>query len=326
MKIGLVLSGGAAKGAYHVGILKALAEHNIEVNIYGGASIGALNAVLAASSCNIEQAYERLNSIWQQLSADSPLKINNKAVAINIGRALATLVASYPNPLAKKAGTFSKVALGYLSDGEGLIDDQPIIDKFDQYVDLENKVQWSDVWVSTFEGTGFEAGVEFLKNEFGIEGKKASYHELKKLSNDVLLETLMASAALPLLYQSRTIDGNTHYDGGVRDNTPIKPLIGKCDICFVSHLSNGSSFDRNEYSSDFTTIIEIRPSDNFVTEQGVLSGVKSMMNFEQDKVDYLAIRGYEDTCSVIENLKRKNKLENQIEYELDEINNLLDEL
>ena len=112
----------------------------------------------------------------------------------------------------------------------------------------------------------------------------------------------------------------------MRDNTPIKPLIGKCDICFVSHLSNGSSFDRNKYSSDFTTIIEIRPSDPFVTERGFLSSVKSMINFDQVKVNYLANRGYEDTCRVIENLKRKNELETQIENELDEIDSLLDGL
>jgi len=61
MKIGLVLSGGAAKGAYHVGILKAFAEHNIEVDFYSGASIGSLNAVLSASSSNVMEAYKKLN-------------------------------------------------------------------------------------------------------------------------------------------------------------------------------------------------------------------------------------------------------------------------
>jgi len=326
MKIGLVLSGGAAKGAYHVGILKALHEHNIEVDIYSGASIGALNAVISASAPSMAEAYERLESVWRDLTVNNPVKVNKNAIFISIAKALSALAASYPNPLARKAVIAAGVLIKQFSDDKGLLDEQPILDKFNQYVDLSKRSTWSEIWVSTFEGAGYEALIEFVQSELGIDGKEANYHDLKTLSNDVLIETLMASAALPLLYQTRTIEGKTHYDGGIRDNTPISPLIGKCDVCFVSHLSNGSNFNRNEYDLTQTKIIEIRPNAKFVTEEGTLSGVQSMMNFSKDKVNYLTTMGYEDTYKVIKKLRDKDELELTIENELNEIDMLLAKL
>ena len=44
-KIGLVLSGGGAKGFAHVGVLKVLEEKNIEIDIISGTSMGAIIAV-----------------------------------------------------------------------------------------------------------------------------------------------------------------------------------------------------------------------------------------------------------------------------------------
>lgn len=326
MRIGLVLSGGAAKGAYHVGIIKALNEYDINIDIYAGASVGALNAVISASAPSMGEAHKRLELIWQELVENSPVKVNEKAVFVSIAKALAALSASYPHPIARKAGATARIALNQFTDEEGFLDDKPIIDKFHEYVDLTQKDKWSDIWVSTFEGAGYEAVFEFIKNELGIDGKSAKYHELKTLSDEKLFETVMASAALPLLYQTRTIQGKTHYDGGIRDNTPVKELIGKCDVCFVSHLSNGSNFNRHDYDSNETQIIEIRPSADFVTEEGSLADVQAMMNFSKDKVEYLVKMGYEDTSKVLTELKNKSVLEQKLESEMDEIEALLNQL
>ncbi|QPR88248.1 patatin-like phospholipase family protein [Aeromonas hydrophila] len=326
MKIGLVLSGGAAKGAYHVGILKAFHEKNIKIDIYSGASIGALNAVIAASAPSMANAYKRLELVWQDLTVNNPLKLNEKAVLINIAKMLAVLAASYPSPIARKAGTVARILIDQCTDDEGLLDEQPILEKFHQYVDLNNKAEWSDIWVSTFEGSGYEAIAEFIKSELGINGKIATYHELKTLSDDDLFQVVMASAALPLLYQTRTIAGKTHYDGGIRDNTPVEKLIGRCDICFVSHLSNGSDFSRHEYDSSQTRIIEIRPANKFVTEKGGLASVQAMMNFSKYKVNYLVEMGYSDTLRVINKINGQVGLEHQVNLELSEIDALLNQL
>ena len=49
-KLGLVLSGGGAKGAYHVGVIKALYELGIQIDMLSGASIGALNGAVLLSA------------------------------------------------------------------------------------------------------------------------------------------------------------------------------------------------------------------------------------------------------------------------------------
>ena len=41
-KVGLVLSGGGAKGLYHIGVLKALEEHDIPIDYVSGTSMGAI--------------------------------------------------------------------------------------------------------------------------------------------------------------------------------------------------------------------------------------------------------------------------------------------
>ena len=58
-KLGLVLSGGGAKGAYEVGVIRALAEYGIEPQVVSGASIGAINGSIVASSSDIAQGRSR---------------------------------------------------------------------------------------------------------------------------------------------------------------------------------------------------------------------------------------------------------------------------
>jgi predicted acylesterase/phospholipase RssA len=62
MKIGLVLAGGGAKGAYQVGVLRALDEAGIRPAVIAGTSIGAFNAVLTLINSQEREA------IWQNLA------------------------------------------------------------------------------------------------------------------------------------------------------------------------------------------------------------------------------------------------------------------
>ncbi len=61
-KVGLVLSGGGAKGIYQVGMLRALEEHGLEKKdlVMTGTSIGAMNALLYA--CGESSLPERIHS------------------------------------------------------------------------------------------------------------------------------------------------------------------------------------------------------------------------------------------------------------------------
>lgn len=67
LKIGVVLSGGGAKGAYQVGFLKALAEYHIEPYAIAGTSIGAVHGAICASSKNTQEAYEKVEALWERI-------------------------------------------------------------------------------------------------------------------------------------------------------------------------------------------------------------------------------------------------------------------
>ena len=68
IKIGMVFSGGGHRGAFQVGILKALSQIGIEPSVIAGTSIGALNGAIVASSSSMLDAVEKLESLWLRLN------------------------------------------------------------------------------------------------------------------------------------------------------------------------------------------------------------------------------------------------------------------
>ncbi len=80
-KIGLVLSGGGAKGAYQIGVWKALEDLGIaqNISIFSGTSAGALNAVILA------QGDTRLaEEIWNEISSkDIPTNLRPLSIYLH---------------------------------------------------------------------------------------------------------------------------------------------------------------------------------------------------------------------------------------------------
>jgi len=72
---GLVLEGGGAKGAYHVGAYKALMELGVEIGGIAGTSIGALNGALL-----VQGDLEKLEDIWVNTKSSDLFNIDEKAL------------------------------------------------------------------------------------------------------------------------------------------------------------------------------------------------------------------------------------------------------
>ena len=74
-KIGLVLSGGAARGLAHVGVLKALEEQGIHIDAIAGTSMGAVIGGLYASGYKIDELEKLAMGIdWQEALSDAPAR------------------------------------------------------------------------------------------------------------------------------------------------------------------------------------------------------------------------------------------------------------
>lgn len=75
MKLGLALSGGGIRGAAHIGVLKALEENNIKIDVIGGTSSGGLIASLYAMDYKPEYIYH----LFKRYSKDV-VNMDNKPI------------------------------------------------------------------------------------------------------------------------------------------------------------------------------------------------------------------------------------------------------
>ena len=67
----------------------------------------------------------------------------------------------------------------------------------------------------------------------------AQAHHLNKRSIDEMKKLLCATSAIPVAFQPEDINGDIHFDGGLLDNVPIKPLIKeKCTHALIIYLDN----------------------------------------------------------------------------------------
>ena len=72
MKIGLALSGGGVKGAAHIGVIKALEENDIKIDMISGASIGSAVAVLYAMGYNTSEMLRLFNYFSKEILRADP--------------------------------------------------------------------------------------------------------------------------------------------------------------------------------------------------------------------------------------------------------------
>ena len=184
--IGLVLSGGGAKGAYEVGVWKAICEAGLDDRIcaMSGSSVGSLCAVLFSSI----REPGKCESVWSAAMTD--------AFEVNIGSILATALANGPalEKYANDDGFMSKAALRRVIDA--------------------NLPTWPPQIPVSVYATTTEASTR----------KRMSFR-LDTLSRTDMLDRVIASCALPVLFSPQTIDGSRHVDGGLVDNRPVAPIV-----------------------------------------------------------------------------------------------------
>ena len=186
-KWGLVLSGGGTKGAYEIGVWKALKKIGIPLNGISGTSIGALNAALFLC-CDLK----KIEEIYRNIKLTDVLPVaGNIDADKNIFDPSNLLV----------------ITREFLSQ-HGL-DNAPLRNMLSKYLDIE-KIYTSplDLGIVTYNVKTREA-FELFKED--IEKEK-------------LLDYLLASANFPI-YKTHNVDGKRFWDGGLYDNMPFNPLI-----------------------------------------------------------------------------------------------------
>jgi NTE family protein len=306
-KLGLVLSGGGAKGAYEAGVIRALAELGIEPEVISGASIGSVNGAVVASASSIHAAADELSMIWTGIDSEKVIKAGLTSKRLLALTGLHSLVSRYLNidPVTLFAGLASKRFAGKLFKPEdlatiALLDQSPLEEILVQTVDFPNLCSPSskDFYVALFSG-GEGDTPDFWKPiiKYAVGAGKSEFKKIKNYSPQDALRLVMASAAIPMAYKPVQIDGKWYYDGGmgkrvnVQGNTPATPLITSgCTHAIVVMLGNGVLWDRYEWPD--LTAIEIRPKKD-------MSGLFAMLDFNPKRIQELMNFGYQDAMESI---------------------------
>lgn len=276
---GLVLAGGGGKGAYQVGVIKALAEQGWQDSIVGvaGSSIGALNAVLFA-----QKDVEKMEKIWNEVRPADILDIDLSVREIR-------------EELEEKYAAFrtflESVSLEeYLKKAaqEGICSREGLEDIIRHKVDLE-KVRNSRV--------NIYATIAHMKD--GIP--KAEYCLLNGKKEEEIIPILLASSALPVVYDAVKIDGVLYRDGGIADNVPCKPLQDEgIENLIVVRLKEGM-VQPTAFEPEKGYQLEICPSHDL---GDFISGT---INFEHENILYRIALGYYDTVCILRELELANK-------------------
>jgi NTE family protein len=193
-KIGLVLSGGGAKGFAHIGVLKVLEEAGIKIDYIGGTSMGAVIGGLYASGYNASQ----IDSIFKRTNFDE--LINDY-----IPRSSKNFYGKKNDELYAIVLPFSNFRVGIpeaLSKGMYNYNLLSSLTRNVRHIRDFNKLPTPFLCI----GTNIETGEEVLLNKGN------------------LVQAMMASSAFPSLFTPVEIDGNLLVDGGVVNNYPIKEV------------------------------------------------------------------------------------------------------
>ncbi|BFO05318.1 patatin-like phospholipase family protein [Pseudomonas guariconensis] len=193
-KVGLVLSGGAARGIAHIGVLKALEEQGVRIDAIAGTSMGAVIGGLYASGYSVEELEKLATTLdWQQALSDAPPR---KDV-----------------PFRRKQDDrdfLVKQKLSFRDDGSlglplGVIQGQNLS------LLLESKL------AHTADTRDFDK----LPIPFRAVATDIASGEKVVFSRGHLPQVIRASMSIPAVFAPVELDGRLLVDGGMVDNIPV---------------------------------------------------------------------------------------------------------
>lgn len=183
----VVLSGGGAKGAYEIGVWKALRRLGINYDIITGTSVGALNGVLM-----VQDNYYKALKLWYYMDYDKVIDIEIKG--------------KYSTKKGKEE-IIKKYAKGMINGGYKLSGLEKVIDgALDEKKFMSSKIDYGLV----------------ITNASSLKPKFVKKNNLK---NGELKNYLLASSSCFPAFKPTKIGNNLYIDGGYCDNLPINLAI-----------------------------------------------------------------------------------------------------
>ena len=266
MSIGLVLSGGGAKGLAHVGVLKVLEREGIPIDYIGGTSMGGLVGGLYAVGYTSEQLDTISHELqWKKLLADEKdrldLPLQEK---YDYDRYIITLP-----------------VIGYVPGlPKGLKEGQLVIN-------VLNKLTWSVNDIKDFS----ELPTPFFCVATNLENGDTVLIEHGDLS-----KALRATMSIPSIFNPIEIDGKSLIDGGIVNNFPVDIMMAK-GVDYVIGVDVGAPlFKKDEISSVLNILDQIS---SFHQQERYKTNIYLTDLYIQPDITGLSAMSFDDVTDVI---------------------------
>lgn len=189
VKRALVLGGGGARGAFEIGVWKALNELNYQPDIVTGTSVGALNGALF-----LQDTLDDAEKMWKQIETSNILEYT-----------FPLSMDSFHDYQRSLGGFFIKAIRqnGFSS--------RPLKKLIDQYLNNEKIIR--------------DQKIVFGLSLTNYRTREIEYIFLKDIPHGKLKEYLLASSSLYPAMEKTYINGTPYIDGGYRNNMPIRMAL-----------------------------------------------------------------------------------------------------
>ncbi|MEM8549020.1 MAG: patatin-like phospholipase family protein, partial [Pseudomonadota bacterium] len=217
-KLALVLPGGGARGAFQVGVLKALVEllpprPRNPFRIISGTSAGAINSVVLASKAQrFAAAVAELEQVWASFETRSVYRSDGWTMLRSSMHWLAALVFG---------------GLG-VNNPKSLLDNAPLralLSRNVRFPRIQNNIErgFLDAVAVTAASYNSAQSVTFFQGNEQMHGWTRTRRVGR--ATPLTLDHLMASVAVPMIFPPVAIGGEFFGDGAMRQATPLSPAV-----------------------------------------------------------------------------------------------------
>ena len=221
MKIGIALSGGGIRGIAHAGVLKALEDNNIKIDIIGGTSCGSMVASLYAMGYTPEEIY----SLFRKYAKDIAT-INTKPI-----------IAGLQSHIFKSKKVFSS-----LKDGK-------IIENVYNKMALQKKIKN----IEEIQMPLVIPSVDITESKEYVFTNKIPQNAEDKtqyITNITVGKAVRASSSFPAVFNPCLMGKHAFMDGGALDNVPVNEVKKQGADKVIAVKFDADSVDENSNIMD----------------------------------------------------------------------------
>jgi NTE family protein len=218
-----MLSGGGARAAYQVGVLRVLAREFPDVvpGILTGVSAGGINAAyIAARQEPFAEKIEQLADVWANLRIEDVFRVDLRDLASRTVRWGSRLLGGGTHPL---------------PPARSLVDTEPLRQLVGRLLTANGaevpgighslQAGWLRALALTASSYTTGQSVTWVQTRQGCDIDAWERPQRKSISCSLGVEHVMASASLPFFFPAVEVDGNWYGDGGIRLTAPLSPAV-----------------------------------------------------------------------------------------------------